>query len=226
MPRKRRSSPGSPSSSRARGRAAASASPAAVAVAAVVARGDGLDVEDEGKALAAPADALGVVSAAWLSVFALVAFSFEPTLVWCHVGYGGLLACAEREPGNVVAALWVFYAQSFDPVFLTTPTFLLVMVAIDWLVFGPSYAALLWALLSRNEAKPWVRALALVWLGAVVYSTLVYFAFEMIEEWHRINVPAVILINMPWTVVPPLAAWRILHPPPASSRKAIKTKTR
>ena len=73
------------------------------------------------------------------------------------------------------------------------------MCAIDGFVFGPFYLVLIWALVRERE---WIRLPALLYVAAIVYSTLVYFGYEFWVEAERANMLMVILVNVPYTIMP------------------------
>lgn len=85
-------------------------------------------------------------------LFGVTSFVFEPFVVVGCGGDGGLAAC--RDHGGTVGYLWWWYAASFDPVFLNTPPWLRVMCALDWLLFGACYVALIIGFMQRAL---WVR---------------------------------------------------------------------
>ena len=62
-------------------------------------------------------------------------------------------------------------------------------------------------------------ALSLLYGSAIVYSTLVYFGWEFLDVANRAaaNLPVVILVNVPYTIVPLLLMWRVRHPEPFGS---------
>ncbi|MFN7952714.1 MAG: emopamil-binding family protein [bacterium] len=146
--------------------------------------------------------ALDRVLVACFALFAFTSLAMEPYVVF------GLDL---RRAGDPLAAGWLFYASRWDPAFLDPPLFLRVMCAIDCFVFGPFYLVLIYAFVKRRE---WIRAPALVFVGAVVYSTLVYFGWELSSERGRADLPMVVLVNVPYTVVPLVLAARLRRSPP------------
>ncbi len=61
-----------------------------------------------------------------------------------------------------------------------------------------------------------MRIPALLYGSAIVYSTLVYFGWEFLDETNRAqaNLVAVLLVNIPYTIVPILPMWRVRHREP------------
>lgn len=144
-------------------------------------------------------------------LFSFVALVFEPLgLAIC--GWEGLDVCARS---SWVGAAWHLYASRFDPIFLALPLWLKIMNSLDPLLFSWLYLAV--ALLLRRGAfdrSPALRTVACAGAGALVYSTIVYFAYELLAESHRANLPMVALINLPWSVWPILLLVRLASSEP------------
>jgi len=139
----------------------------------------------------------------WFSLFAVSSLIFEPFIVF------GVDLSSATDP---VGRTWYWYARSFDPVFLETPLWLRIMCGIDAFIFGPFYLILIYAL---TRARNWIRTPALLYGAAIVYSTLVYFGYELFDPVNRAqaNLPMVFLINIPYTLVPLLLLWRMKRAP-------------
>ena len=91
-------------------------------------------------------------------VFGVTPFLFEPAVVFGCGGDGGLAVCAQKyqRTGSLwygPAALFHWYAESFDPVFLYTPDWLAWMCCLDMVVFGPCYVALTYV--HRGNSEPY-----------------------------------------------------------------------
>lgn len=114
---------------------------------------------------------------------------------------------------DVFGRSWYWYARSFDPVFLDPPLWLRIMCTIDGYVFGAFYLVFIYAFV---KGRNWVRIPAFVYGSAIVYSTLVYFGWEFLDAANRerANLLAVLIVNVPYTVVPLLLMWRVRHPAP------------
>jgi hypothetical protein len=114
---------------------------------------------------------------------------------------------------DIFGRSWYWYARSFDPVFLDPPLWLRIMCTIDGYVFGPLYLVFIFAFV---KGRDWVRIPALLYGAAIVYSTLVYFGWEFLDEANRsqANLVAVFVVNIPYTVVPLLLMWRMRLPEP------------
>lgn len=140
----------------------------------------------------------------WFAVFAFTSLVYEQFIV-----FGVDLASAT----DMVGRSWYWYANSFDPVFLDAPLWLRIMCGIDAYVFGPCYLMLIYAFIKGCN---WVRIPALLYSAAIVYSTLVYFGWEFLDEANRAeaNLLAVFIVNIPYTVVPLLLIWRMRNAEP------------
>ena len=106
-------------------------------------------------------------------MFLFVAWFFEPAVIYL-CGWEGLgtAAC----DATLIGRLWHFYAASFDPVFLNLPLWLRIVCSLDTFLFGPFYAVSLFAFGTGRQLARWYVAIALPSAGALLYSTVVYFA--------------------------------------------------
>lgn len=145
---------------------------------------------------ARPLDAFLVLC---FSLFAISSLVFEPFIV-----FGVDLAAASDPVGRT----WYWYASSFDPIFLETPLWLRIMCGIDAFVFGPFYLLLIYALVRERN---WIRIPALLYGAAIVYSTAVYFGYEVLDPTNRAaaKLSMVFLVNIPFTLIPLLLMWRM-----------------
>ena len=140
----------------------------------------------------------------WFCVFAFTSLVYEQYIVF------GVDLAKTTEP---IGWSWYWYAKSFDPVFLKTPLWLRIMCGIDAYVFGPMYLYLIWAFIKEKDS---VRIPALLYGSAIVYSTLVYFGWEFLSPANRAeaNLPVVVLVNIPYTIVPLMLMWRVRYARP------------
>jgi hypothetical protein len=146
----------------------------------------------------------------WFCLFAVSSLVFEQFIV-----FGVDLSTTT----DIFGRTWYWYARSFDPIFLDTPQWLRIMCTIDAYVFGPFYLVLIYAL---AREKNWIRVPALLYGATIVYSTIVYFGYEFLDEANRAeaNLLAVFLVNIPFTVVPLLLMWRMRQPDPFRANPA------
>ncbi len=142
-----------------------------------------------------------------LLVAFFVVFAFTSLVMEMYIAFDVDLAAATDLFGRG----WHWYAVSFDPIFLDPPTFLWLMCTFDAFVFGPFYLVLIYAFVRRRN---WIRVPALIYGAAIVYSTIIYFGIEVLDEAHRADLLWVFVINIPYTVVPLVLCWRVRHPQP------------
>lgn len=138
-----------------------------------------------------------------MAFFAL--FAFTSLVMEMYVVFGVDLAHATDPLGRA----WNWYAQR-DPIFYDPPLFLRLMCAVDAFVFGPFYLVLLYAFARRHE---WIRIPGLAYVGAIVYSTIVYFLVEFIQPLPGTDLAFVFWVNVPYTVVPIWLGWRLRQAP-------------
>ena len=134
------------------------------------------------------------------AVFAVTSLVFEPYVVFGQ----DFAACARLDP---VCHTWAWY-NTFDPIFEkeNLPFFLRLMCAVDMAVFGPMYLVLIRAFVRKDDH---IRLPGLCFVAAIVYSTVIYFGVELVEEAHRANLAVVVLVNIPYTIVPLLLGVRL-----------------
>lgn len=152
-----------------------------------------------------PQDRLPTIDRVLIACFGL--FAFTSIFMEPYITFGVDLATATGPLGRA----WYFYASRWDPLFLEPPIYLRVMTGIDEWVYGPMHLALIYAFVRR---RAWIRLPALLYCGAIVYSTLVYFLTEFLSEGHRANLAMVTVVNVPYTIVPCLLVWRMRRPDP------------
>lgn len=99
-----------------------------------------------------------------------------------------------------------WYALNVDPIFQDPPRWL---ETVGWfaLLYGPAYAALAYGYF-RNET--WVRNVILPLSGAIFATTTIYFVEELFGDVPPTNWTLFYALNVPYLVVPPLAAAREL----------------
>jgi hypothetical protein len=149
-----------------------------------------------------------LVLVAFFALFAFTSLVMEPYFVF-GVDY--------HRAGDPFAAGWLLYATRWDPAFLDRPLFLRIMCGIDLFVFGPFYFVLIYAFAKERD---WIRIPGLVYVSAIVYSTVEYFAWEFIGERNRADMLMVVGCNIPYTLVPLALGWRLRNPQPFAPRAA------
>ena len=154
---------------------------------------------------------------AWFIVFTFTAIVFEPLY---YFGCDWSLACPAAANSSLLSNtrdLWAIYV-SWDPLFDHPPLWLRVLCTIEVFLFGPLYALTAYGLYFQ---RPWLPAVAYSFSGALVYSTIVYFLMEILENVPGTNFTAVFLVNIPWTIVPLMLVHRLVSVP-SSRLKALE----
>ena len=141
------------------------------------------------------------------ALFAFTSLVMEPYFVF-GLGF--------HRPGDPFAAGWRFYAESWDPIFLYPPLALRLICGIDLFVFGPFYLVAIWAFVRQ---RTWIRVPGLLYVSAMIYSMVVYFGIEFIEERERANLLMVVLVNVPYPIVAMLLGYRLREANPFASRR-------
>ena len=122
-------------------------------------------------------------------------------------GWDGL-ETAECQ-ATLTGRLWLFYAKTFDPIFLNLPFWLRIVCSLDTLLFGPWYLTSIYAISTNQVMHKWYVLVSLPVCGALIYSTVIYFAYEILAESERCKLVWVFLVNLPWTLAPFLLLFRI-----------------
>ena len=135
-----------------------------------------------------------------------VLFAFTSLVMEMYIVFDVDLATCTDPFGRA----WHLYASRWDPLFLDTPLWLRIMCGIDGFVFGPIYLALIYGFVRRRE---WVRELGLMFAAAIIYSTIVYFTYEVVAEAGRADLLMVFVVNLPYTIVPLALAARLWRSP-------------
>ena len=157
-------------------------------------------------------------------LFAFIAMVFEPIFYFPCEWRLDVGPCGDASEDGVMLALWRIYAR-WDALFVAIPSWLRIMCAVEVFLFGPSYAVVAWVLERRRRHQlplpVWFAPFALLFSGALIYSTIVYFAFEVIHEWNNpsTSLSMVFLVNAPWSVAPVLLSWRVVEWLKAASDK-------
>jgi len=151
-----------------------------------------------------PLDPLFIVA---FSFFAFTSIILEQWIVF------GVDLRAARDP---IGRAWRWYAETFDPLLFDQLLSIRVMFGIDAWVFGTFYMVLVYAFVRRRN---WIRMPALLYAAAMFYSVVVYILMEVFSEHAaQTNLPIVLLIGAPYTIIPLLLAYRVWRPNPFGDR--------
>lgn len=154
-----------------------------------------------------PLDRLFIVA---FSIFAFTSLIFEQWIVW------GVDLRAATDP---FGRAWLWYAETFDPLLLDRLLSIRVTFGIDAFVFGTFYLVLVYAFVRRRN---WIRLPALLYGSAMLYSIAVYVLMEVFSEHAaQTNLPMVLLIGAPYTIIPLLLVYRMWKPDPFGPNETI-----
>jgi len=157
-----------------------------------------------------PLDRLFIVA---FSLFATTSMILEQWIV-----FGVDLSTATDPLGRV----WCWYAQSFDPLLLDRLLSIRVMFGIDAWVIGPFYVVLIYAIVHRRN---WIRLPALMYVALMLYQNLVYTLMTLLSEHApQSNLPVILLVTAPYTIVPLLLAYRMRHADPFGAPSASQSR--
>ncbi len=137
------------------------------------------------------------VLVACFALFAFTSFAMEPYAVF---------GIDLRRPHDPLAAAWLLYAERWDPIFLAPPPWLRLICGADMFLFGPFYLVLIYAFIKR---KRWIRIPGLMFGAVVAFDVTVYYALELWTERGRADLLMVVLINLPYWLVPFFLIYRL-----------------
>jgi EXPERA (EXPanded EBP superfamily) len=106
------------------------------------------------------------------------------------------------------------YGTTYDPLLMARPAFWRMTIWIDVLFFGPFY---LFAIYAFVRGRGWIRVPALVWSGTMAAIVLIILMEERYGAWATPHFPIVLLLNLPWLLMPLAMIWRMRRPAPFSA---------
>jgi hypothetical protein len=118
-------------------------------------------------------------------------------------------------PPTPLVDLVHWWGRTYDPLLMARPPFWLATIWIDALLFGPFYAAAIYALIRGRE---WIRVPALVWSGLMFANVNVIMAEELFGVHHSPAPLVVAAANLPWWLLPAVVIWRFAHEHPFTAR--------
>jgi hypothetical protein len=104
------------------------------------------------------------------------------------------------------------YGKALDPLLLARPVWWKATIWIDALFFGPFYAV---ALYPYIRGRDWIRMPTVVWASVLMTNVTIILFEEVAGPSATPQLPLVILLNLPWLLVPIAALirmWRNEHP--------------
>ncbi len=105
-----------------------------------------------------------------------------------------------------------WYGRKYDPLLMARPAFWRVTMWNDLVLFGPFYAAAIYAFV---RGRDWIRIPAVLWAGMMSTNLAVI----LLEEWHgqyrTSHLGFILALNAPWYLLPIVVTLRVgLSPHP------------
>ena len=135
------------------------------------------------------------------------------------------------DPSNFEYPLWPpaalvdlvhWWGNRFDPVLLARPPWWRATIWIDSLLFGPFYAAAIYAFVKGRE---WIKNPSLVWAG-LMFANVTIILFEEFLGVHATPARSTVLLaNAPWLLMPIATIARMWSHRPFSRPVAGKKAT-
>lgn len=108
-------------------------------------------------------------------------------------------------PPRVLVDLVHFWGDKFDPLQNARPPFWRATIWLDVLLFGPFYAAAIWAIV---KGRDWIRVPAIFWSGIMFANVSILMFEELVGPWRSPAPAMVALANAPWWLMPLLTTYR------------------
>jgi hypothetical protein len=109
-------------------------------------------------------------------------------------------------PPRGALALIHWWQKSFDPLLWARPAWYRATIWIDVLLFGPFYAAAIYAF---ARAREWIRIPSVLWAGMMLANVIIIMFDEFLGV-HASPRPFMVLAaNASWIVVPMIVFWRM-----------------
>lgn len=99
-----------------------------------------------------------------------------------------------------------FYAREIDPIFRDPPLWL---TAVGWFAafYGPIYATIAYGF---AKGKAWLPEIVLPFAGLITATNVIYWVVELWGDERPLNMTAFVLLNLPYLLMPPIAAVRCM----------------
>lgn len=105
-----------------------------------------------------------------------------------------------------------WWGNSFDPLLMARPVWWKMTIWIDNLAFGPFYAVAIYA---WTRGRDWIRLPSLLYGASIITIVCIILSEEYGGPHATPHFPIVLLLNLPWIVIPALIVarmWRGEHP--------------
>ena len=114
-------------------------------------------------------------------------------------------------PPHKLVDLVHWWGRTFDPVLLARPVWWKATIWIDALLFGPFYAAALYA---YTKGKEWIRLPSILWAAVMMTNVTIIMSEEYFGPHATPARGMVTFANAPWFLFPILVIWRMRHEHP------------
>jgi hypothetical protein len=115
-----------------------------------------------------------------------------------------------------------WWGITFDPALYARPPWWRATIWIDVLLFGPFYAA---AIFAYWKGRGWIRNPSLIWCG-LMFANVTIILFEELQGPHATPVRSMILLaNAPWLLMPIATAVRMWSEHPFSRARTAESET-
>ncbi len=120
-------------------------------------------------------------------------------------------------PPGFLVDLVHWWGKSFDPVLMARPPWWRATIWIDSLLFGPFYAAAIYAFIRGRE---WIRNFCFIWAGLMTANVTIILFEELLGP-HATPARAIVVgANLPWLCFPTLVCLRMWREHPFSRARA------
>ena len=125
-------------------------------------------------------------------------------------------------PPRSAIALIHWWEKTYDPLLWARPAWYRATIWIDVLLFGPFYAA---AIFAYARGREWIRLPSILWAG-LMFANVTIILFDEFLGVHASPRPFIVLAaNTSWLVFPILIVWRMArHEHPFTEELAMPTE--
>jgi hypothetical protein len=123
-------------------------------------------------------------------------------------------------PPQQAIALVHWWERTYDPLLWARPAWYRATIWIDVLLFGPFYAA---AIFAYARGREWIRTPSILWAG-LMFANVTIIIFDELGGMYASPHPWVVVgANASWLLVPIAVVWRMARPHPFSEELAKAT---
>jgi hypothetical protein len=113
-------------------------------------------------------------------------------------------------PPALIVDLAHWWGRHFDPLLAARPVWWKATIWIDLLLFGPFYAAAIYAF---TKGKEWIRLPAILWAAVMMTNVTIILSEEAFGPFASPALAAVVAANASWLVFPILVIVRVTRRP-------------